>query len=380
MAMTKRKKKIIIISTAVIFLIIIGIIVFLVVNDNGFEYENLETVKDTARLPDKEYPNLKFADNIAINLPESDKLYEYEMDNSFELISYDEASENCLIFGDYFFDNVFDGHVPVKDIHRHDCSVEVTVGDEFYTARYYTQNMFLIYKQSTVDTVFYSELVDNIYLDRGEQATDKMYKLRGQDYSPKQALDLAQKTMDEFVSKQLEDYDFRATNIIILYNKEENNYCYRVQFERMLDGAPANDADILAMGDDLSFMMNYTTLYMTITEPDVIGEIYHMNPFVVTDKKKLYDRYVTLESAIENLSEYLAEYNVQDIKEISVKYANKMMKNEPNKLRPYWCFVMELPYDPKLYCMTENIIYVDMKTGEIITCSPSDMRYHSSLE
>ncbi len=415
MTLNKKKKAIIIAAAALAAAAVIGTAVYFLVIKNKDDVSKdeiceqatatLSEIVSDSKIPDKEYDNLDLSEAV-LNIPNVDKLNKYyaPLDDN---LTPEECNKKCYeLFDDIFYyakeehpDTVFedgygnplpDGEAVEQYINGNGpfslsyiwFEVEEDTG---YSCRCDAEGRFIMYESATIDIRYddSTEVEQIIHLDRGEQAPDTQYTVNGEKYSPAQALEFAQGVAADKLSKYV-DAPLSPTELVIHKNAGSDNYFYIVQFEYVYDGMPYFH---LSAPKALENMWNvYKVLYMTITTPNRIGEIYNMIEDNGFEKDGKYtDKYIPLETAIDIANQYLAQYYRQKISEVAIKYVvvsepidgwafadgyqpEDDAYKEKRRLRPCWCFIIDKtnPYHGD-YCLCGKAITVDMQTGKVYT-------------
>lgn len=418
--MTKRKKRMIII-TAVTLCVAAAIVVSVLlyvhfshkeVMTYGVPYK--EIVENTT-IPTKQYDNLDLSKAV-LSVPEHGEFYQYYI-NGLDYPRYTkeetakvardifpkafELDPDKLIFGDEdqhpwgdgdeswqedFLQRYF--NVSYSDIeYKHDGThnepqgwVHVAQDTRFDVGYDYPHSIFC----TGVD------MEEEINLSKGEQLPDKAYELYGgKSYKMQEALDLANEKLEN-VKEYLPSYaDLRASSFVVIkckyipLVKDENGndalgepeeyYQYQISYEYILDGIPTTDSCPFYFDAFASLMrVSVDKLDVEICTAGKINRIYQHGVFAVDgmEKEPLKDEFLTLESACDILSDYLAPQYMQHIDEITVKYAltwDGTVENDGDKLylRPYWCFLKDDGYDITYKIDGEKQLLVDMQTGDI---------------
>lgn len=382
MAMTKRKKKLILIISLAVVVVAIAVIIVLIMNKEKSDKLSWKEISAQTDVPDNDYSNIIFTENCVLNIPDTDGFSSFSIETGW--IEEQEATDRCLSIGNLILGDVFTQEDFNKDGFEvyNRALLGKTIGEEYYSCSYSKSNTFLAYKQSTVTKVSNADVERIIRLDRGETTDGCTYKVAGQDYSAQQALDYAIKLVNETLKDYLDDVEYRATNVIVLKNKNADEYYYRVQFENVIDNVPVRDSTVTATSETSEFYMYSNCMYVSICEPDKAGEVYKMGGISLSEEKELEDSYIPLDDALRLASDFMAEYYEREISEISVKYIEKGFYGDEksNRLEPYWCFISDTEYDPSAYTIRENEIMVNMSTGEVIVYVPEAMMYKSSLK
>ncbi len=417
--MTKRNKRILIITA--VTLCIVAVIVAAVslyvhfshkkVAINGVPYKE---IMENTTIPTKQYDNLDLS-KAFLNVPKADKLYSYyKLGEAKDIYTPDEAAHLCKVmfmqlFGYTESDGItfcnIDGKPQTNeqawDPTFHDCSFYITypeasVGWGFANVGLEGTLMFSQCTDYGVDSN--SELVESINIGCGEQMSDKSYKLRGGEYKMADAVEFGSKALDS-VKEYLPDADLQPARLNVFksvrydfvdkdYVPVEEYYEYQIEYEFVLDGIPVSDSYPAQIDSaETLFMVGVNKVDLVIDTPDKVSGLTYVGPFMLPDKESepLEDNYLTLESACDLLSDYLAPQYMQHIDEITIKYVTAWDNtkhygdDEKRSSSPCWCFITDQGYSTQSSCdyPCEKQLLVDMQTGDIFAYVGD--RYESTL-
>lgn len=408
-----RKKKMIIIAFAAVVLIIAAlVVVFCFVgksnnkggNDSKYATAPLSEIVSNTQIPDKEYENLDLSGAV-LNIPQAEKLCKFHVPAD-TWYTPEQCTEKCY----YLFNSVFDYVVeenpditfsdmngqPLSDGEAAQSTNNITgnfseteinyiANDEtVYSCRYGRDGRFMIYDSQTISVAAMSAGARGvcesvIHIDRGEKVPDTTYILSGEEYTAAQALTFAEKVLNERIIDALPCSDVSPTELAIIKDPDSENYVFKIQFEYLYEKTPYFHLSVPASIEGKS--LDYGVVYVTVTAPERVGEIYNMcSLHEVKSGGDLDDKYIKLADAAGLASDYLAPYFKQEISEISLKYAclnTILVSEDPSKtaeengsanidFRPYWCFVIDKSEPLKDdYCVRANAVLVDMQTGEV---------------
>ncbi len=418
--MTKRKKRIIIITA--VTLCIVAVIVAAVSLYVHFSHKEVMTygvpykeIVENTTIPTKQYSNLDLSKAV-LDVPEHGEFYQYYI-NGLDYPRYTkeetakvardifpkafELDPDKLIFGDEdqhpwgdgdeswqedFLQRYF--NVSYSDIeYKHDGTHNEPQG-WVYVAQ--DTRFDVGYDYQLIPGLTIQNMEESINLRDYSQLPDKSYEMfDGKQLSMNDALKLS----DSYLER-LKDYfppkiEVRPANLYVLKCEfvplladEEGNfsegepidfYQYQIDYEYLLDGIPCSDSVSLTFNalESLS-RVSSDKLTIDICYSDKVNRIHQHSAFAIDgmEKEPLKDEFLTLESACDLLSDYLAPQYMQHIDEITVKYAltwDGTVENDGDKLymRPYWCFLKEDGYDNVYAEGGEKQLLVDMQTGDI---------------
>ena len=417
----KRKKRIII--TAAVMLCIAAAIVISVllyvyfshkkVAINGVPYKE---IMENTTIPTKQYDNLDLSDAV-LNIPKVDKFYSYyKLGEANDIYTPKEAAQLCrkmfpVLFDITDTDGLIFGNTtctPLTDEQAwdptfHDCSFYISYPDFVYDtdvgrnhgfADVNLEGTFLFEYLVEYGLEPDSELIETINIDRGEQVPDKSYDLRGGEYKMSDAVEFGNKTIEK-LKDYLPDAQLQPSKLCVYKTTEYDKYAepcgeyyqYQIEYEFVLDGIPLSDSYSMSFNNlESLYKVSVNQVLLVIDTPDKVSTLTHVGPYMLTNKesKPLKDEYITLESACDLLSDYLAPNYMQHIDEITIKYAaawdntKHYGDDEKRSTRPCWCFIKDDGFDGnKNSAICEKQLLVDMQTGDIIAYVGD--RYESTL-
>ena len=425
----KTTKKISIIAAAVLAVAGAAGAIYYFTHRNTDELKKvpLAEIISESKIPDKEYDNLDLS-NAVLNIPDAEKFYKltvsekgkYDAEectaNAFELFDilypYVREENPDITFVGVNGDPLPAGEAEISMMPSgevDDAYIDCPTDDgNLYGVWFRPNGRFYCIDRNASVAVTNGEPELLIHLDRGEQAPDTKYLVDGEEYSPAQALEFAEKLISEKIVKYLACDKVSPTELAIIKTPDGENYAYMIQFEYVYENAPLFHLSLpLSQGN--SFRMDEdNVLFVKMAAPDKIGSMYNMQGFSeITEDGEYKDNYIPLDTATDMLSEYLAPYYKNSIAEVTIKYSRKIppteypegkddmsdytdeewtdMDNtnreirEKVPLRPYWCFIMDKkdPYSEN-FCLSGNAFFVDMQTGEIIIFDKTSQIYVSS--
>lgn len=405
--MTKKKTKKVLIISGVLAAIAVaaGAMYHFASRDSKPELSKVtlaEIISDS-KIPDKEYNNLDFS-NAVLNIPDAEKFYKLYPSEESKLTP-EQCDANCYEMFDIVFADVKKEHPditfidiygnPLKegetsreydnDGNHYESSIRFFVSeDEQYSCWFDPRGSFLIYSSQAVHVVATGSggrgtVEEIIHLDRGDGAPDTKYIVGGEEYSPAQALEFAEKYMSEKIGKFLPTDTVTPSEMIIIKDPETDNYMYKIEFEYVFEGTPYFHIMLPEVVDESQ--PEFGNVYMTISAPDRAAEIFNQgtNSYPNTENDGEYeDKYISLDDAVNLVSEYIAPQFTQNISEVTIKYSRKG-NDEEKYLRPYWCFIIDYANPMQNLSICGNAIFVDMQTGEVLVYDKSLSRYKSSI-
>lgn len=378
-----KKTKIILLVIAIIIVSLIAVFVIsklLNKSDFHFKYASLDKVLESQEdVLGNKYDNLILPDKIAAVYPK--KLYDYYSSGTKRDTS-DEALDKA-----YSFINVFTGGIIEKsDIYIDDTNCFRFEPDEENGKNFIgfidSNGMCDITSLEALDERANSTgVADTIYLRYGESA-DVTYDVCGEQYSVADAVAYCERYLEEINYLQYFDGNVELVPSFVQVTKTagpndfvadpdgpvmDTNYYY-VFYDVYIDGVPLNDAGRTSY--DNPYFLN-TTLVLQVDKKDHIGNIVRRALMIPEEKTELKGRFVTLESALENVSKYLAKDHTYEVLEVGMRYASLVTlgtydaPSEEHR-KPYWRIVLSVADgEPNIPEFTARCAYVDMVSGEI---------------
>ena len=251
--------------------------------------------------------------------------------------------------------------------------------DDFddYSCRYFSDNSFLIWNTHSIEEKIFDANKEKILYTNDTNFYETKYNIDGTQYSVKEATDFANDFIDKNIMQFFnKDEGLVLDCVIVVANKDGTTYDYLLRYAHTIDGIPVSTAGGFIMEE---YSMRPSYLEVAIDSPNHIAQIENYAYYNVVKAEKLEDKFITLEASLENVEEYIAQYNIQEITEISMEYCSVYYQNEEHtfEYRPMWRFTVgEVSRDMVLYA--RKSVYVDMVTGEIITFNDMDGNITSS--
>ena len=344
-------------------------------------YQNLTMPKRISARPVKSIPVITFrqTDNFERYYKEIMSLFFDKVTLSRQNIIYDKAKHYNDISG-YYFDNKSERiHAAV------DASGSVTV----FRKKSYDS----IYQHKTY------ERVKIIHTDLRED-TDVSFKLSGEDYSIKNAIQYVNDWIKRNWAKYEPKFTFRVKTLIVR-KLGGGNYYYQIRVEKLLDGIPLDESGIMRTARDEKNSMPYfarTFNYIEIEmfEPNTISYFDNdLGNFTVESIDNSIKRYISLQGAARLVEKKLSGFKNIKISDIKLKYilcpkydhiGKRDKSDSPNAYRtqsinapgititsrPVWAFIIDVDPDElkekdgKIYQSdVYKYVYVDAITGKL---------------
>lgn len=422
-----KKKKILTISLVIVAISIATITAIYLIHwynskNNIPEYVTLEQLKKSV-IPDKKYDNLDLS-HAVLNMPQFTDLYDIKWQKNLNY-SKEECIENCTKLGQdilfmieqhgidkstiFYCDDSRNESPDGKPLYDDFGFASINYIDKSTLEDYY----YLLYGGVTFDdngtmiSEFYSpsepqmvsQLRKIIRLDLGQQPSDKMYRTIDGEMSEKQAIDQAQQEVENYskylggemkpayvyIYQYTEDYNSDQTSVI---NDEDNGnpYYFDVYFYKLYEGVPffSSGAEQNVTEDDNGdYIFRQPMMYIEICESNCFKRVLSVGGYPVTNATKHEeDKYISLQTACDKISELFAPEYELAIDEISFNYAMIYKFGDEDgsmhQAMPCWCFSTYAPTGSAR--MMENTIYVDAVTGIVYFMTEGSAAYFSSDE
>ena len=372
--LTKKKMiPIIIIVVALVILVVIFSISKIFSKD--FDYEKLETIlAEQEDVLKNEYDNLILPDKI--NVVKPDKLYEIYMNRDDALKdTSDEAKSKIYPFiRDFTNGYIKEDDVYVDDVNSFrfgdkiadDWDIYIGVVSPFGGGGDVTSQSAMFVRKNT------TELKQTIFVKYGED-TDVTYDIAGEQYSVKDAIAYCEKYLKEinYYNYCPEGFELKPSYVLVFgtmgnelevsADAKETHY-YKVYFDMYLDGVPLNDTGCI--NEEKYF--SYSAFMMQIDKKDNVGCIQRLAQIVPQKKTELEGKFITLESCLENVSEWLSKGHKYEVKEIGMRYCSIEEIGFKEKIaRPYWRIVLQEYEGDEVSAVHSRSVYVDVQTGEM---------------
>lgn len=335
---------------------------------------------DVEKALSKEYSQFTFAKGITVDIPDElqkctfKQVSGYE-ENYEEIFSrfFDKAElESEEISKETSFDGM-ESYSFSDDINKKYCCVG--------------NNGFICFaKPSAYDDLFSGGKRVKIYhVDRKDDLSDS-YQLDGQDVTISEAVDFAQKWLDENYADLEPDYDIFVKTVIVRENNMGIN-SFDIMAEKKYKGVALDDL-VQKLDDTVSDgqKMKYVTqsVYMQMFKADEIGSMTNGNGLIKPQEEGKLDKIISFSSAMDNLEQSFTDFESKvEISDVNLKYTltpNYDYKNGQScydagidfSSRLVWELVIDVPEDEmpvgEEYNSMGNVqkyIYVDAENGDI---------------
>ncbi len=421
--MSKKQKRVLII-TAVTLLVALAIVatVLIVVKYNEKKnallegYVTLEQLKKSV-IPEKTYDNLDLS-HAVLNMPQFDDIYDIKWQKN---LTHDKEQymESCTKMSQDILSMMEQHGVDRSDIiavdyHLNESPDLTPLYDDmgFAVINYFNRNENDSLISGVVDCddsgsimasfdnppedAPYEVIRKTIRLDLGEQPDDKMYRTMDGEMSVKQAVELAQKYADKYSEyvggeavpayvyvKQFAQENQPPTDETV---DNKNPYCFTVVFNKVYEGVPFFSNGFqqhMTEDDEGEYIFRQPQMVITIAEKDCYNTFESLNGYPVLEAVKHEEnKYISLQTACDKISELFAPRSEHVIDEISFNYALEYKFGDEDgsihQAMPCWCFSV-YDSDPSV-SMIEDTIYVDAVTGDVYFKTEESAGYFKSEE
>lgn len=342
----------------------------------------------------------KDSDKVKIEYTSLENIYaaaESALDNKYENLTMPVEITLDKVNSLYTVDGKWSGYMNetasksnICSIAENFCSKVITsdsIQTNYYDEEYYEYSDESLYIESHIkynfslmDSSICSEQyfgginIANLNIDRCEELETK-YELPGGECTISEALVYCDKEIEKIKEYIHPDEEIRAKNIIVT-QLSDGKYVYRFIYEKLYKGLPIDEnCDYSMMQTGFS---KPSFLCVVMDSPEHISNITvcYQNDYVDETLQQCEDKFVTLNSAVSLLSDYLAQYNRFDILDIDIKYCCITYDDgdasektpEDAQIRPMWTFVLKEELSQEAYSFNDNLRvcgYVDMITGEV---------------
>jgi hypothetical protein len=329
---------------------------------------------------DKSYSQFNLSDDINVELPEK-----YCESSFTQAEGFDEKYE--AVFS-RFFDKSTLADVSISQEESYDGMVSYSFGDsEKKVYGCVGNNGFIAFaKPSAYDNLFNGGNRIKIYhVDRNDDLSDS-YNLDGTDVTVSQAVDFAQKWLDENYAEFEPDLDI-SVKTVIARQTDSGVFSYDIYAEKKYNGTPLDSlVQMFDSSSEDSVKMKYVTqnVYMQMFESDEIGSLTNGNGILNPKEGENLDEIVSLSSTLGYLENTFTDFNsTLEISDINLKYTLTPLNDYENGQSCYdagidfdsrlvWEFVIDVPEEDmptgEEYSTAGNVqkfIYVDAENGDL---------------
>lgn len=371
------KKKIIPIIIIAIALVVLVVVFGVSKNskkqNKESKYKSLDKViAEQEDVLKNEYDNLILPDKITVVKP--DKLYEIYMDRDNALKDTSDEAKSKIYPLIREFTN---GAMEESDVY-----VDEANSFRFSFDEEKNKNYIGVINANGVGDITSKEAMyvranttkhkETIFVKYGEN-TDVTYDIAGEQYSVKDAIAYCEKYLKEinYYNYCPEGFELKPSYVVVYGTKgsekeppadaKETHY-YKVYFDMYLDGVPLNDTGCI--NEEKYF--SYSAFMMQIDKKDNVGCIQRLAQIVPQKKTELEGKFITLESCLKNVSEWLSKGHKYEVKEIGMRYCSIEEIGFTEKIaRPYWRIVLQEYEGDEVSAVHSRSVYVDVQTGDM---------------
>ncbi len=382
--LNKRTRRVIILCAVFVMIaaVITAVVLAVAINKKSkteeqskLEYKTLaEVLAEAPNALGKTYDNMTLPESVS--LPSPEKLYTMRVDNSVEHITEEQLKQKLIDTAKYM-----NGEQPDADkiaivtyrAGRFDCQYFPEESDnENYNYNIKLENSggCLIWEpdiiQNEAGDVMLADDAAKAYTADDDGLESVVGDLAGEDYTAKQALEFAQKTLGSVLPLCAEQYETKPVIVCILNNEYDEHQSFLVRFALCADGV---EFDLTDTSDVGGAKMAVTYADVVITHPDVVTQIFCYTYDRGIEKTELEDKFITLDSALRHASVEFAPYFTNAVTDINIVYAlpdfpdsdEENEEADPDEYRPMWRLSLDEPGSLTMRC-----IYIDMVTGDLI--------------
>lgn len=357
------------VAVIAIILIIISSIKFR--NKSYIKFDSIQNVLNSAsNIKVIDYNNLNFSGETMV--PKVNKLYTFEEDDTrrFEdKIILKEALE--------LFHSVTNYDLTVDDITYDDrkhftLSLEEDKNPEKWMGVYMPKGICDI---STMEAAT-KRSMSNAVVDEFHLLRDGMpqvsYEIDGCDYSVEMAVKYGVEYIKNInIMNYMDDrFEIVPSEVVVestQYSENTNmaneeTFYYWIYFDITIKDVPLNNTGLGLVTKDA---FSVATFAIQIDKKDHVGCIRHVGYAGISNAIEYNGKVVTLESALKELSSYLAAEYKYDVTEIGLRYCSLYKGASGNEYHPFWKIVLMEENGNDLVPSFTRAAYIDMITGDI---------------
>lgn len=382
--LNKRTRRIIILCAVFVMIsaVITAIVLAVAINKKSkteeqskLEYKTLaEVLAEAPNALGKTYDNMTLPESVS--LPSPEKLHTMSVDNSAEHITEEQLKQKCIDTAKYMNGEQPDANkitIETYSAGRFDCQYfpEGSDNENYnYNIKLESSGGCLIWEPDIISgeagDVMLAADIAKAYTAEDNGLASVVGDLAGEDYTAKQALEFAQKTIDNVLPLCADQYETKPVIVCILNDEYDEHQSFLVRFALCADGVEFDLTDTAHVGG-ANMTVNYADV--VITHPDVVTQVYCYTYTRGIEKTELEDKFITLDSALRHASAEFAPYFTNAVTDINIVYAlpsfpessEENEETEPYEYRPMWRLSLDEPNNLKIRC-----IYIDMVTGDLI--------------
>lgn len=194
---------------------------------------------------------------------------------------------------------------------------------------------------------------------------NEVYDINGHNYALKDAVEFADKKVDESISQFLYSKPV-LTDIGVVYFPQKNSYAYLLKYSHLIDGVLVDDVWNPDIDNDF---FRGSALNIEIYEKDMLSIVSNLCYFKILSKTPA-NEIIPLSDAEKLAAEAIAPYTAYTVTDCELKYVC-ITHQEPDKtvFKPMWVFVIDEYKNNDEYLrgnnnFTKMQLYIDAVSGE----------------
>ena len=340
-----------------------------------YEYDILQNVLSSADSSlNNEYDNLKLPDKVYPSTP--NKLYECYEDDSVRYDSSKAINEAVGLFGTITETQLSEINF-YSENEEYFLNIDPDQNPQKWMGVYMPQGKCDI---STINAALRRNNAGIIrgyyYIKRGDTLNDE-YDINGEKVKISDAVEYCKSYL-----KKIDFYKYIDSRIVlepslVVVKQTKGPYDYaadpnqptddtnyiNVFFDIIYDGVPLCDTGTMNSNGEY---FNDATFCMMLDEKDHIGCIRNIGNPTVQSSKELEDKFITLNSCLNVVSDYLASESDYTVTEIGIRYCTlRTTKSTQRTRKPYWRIILTEKIGSDLHARDVRATYVDMVSGDI---------------
>lgn len=363
-----KKKSTSIALIIVIVVILVAVVLFIFGSGSGKKNKNGYLSLDEALAAqndvlDNEYDNFILPDSV--QEVDVQNLYMIH-DDQTEIVMTQQHKEDFLKLMNSFSGKNYDLSQIIHDF-------DLRIADDDFIGVYTELKSFDITRTSCAIARINNATGNEMIINADNADFDSAYSIGGEDYKISEAVDIADKYIKENILSSLKsDEGFKLSYIQVcetygeegIYIKDEEGLdilydvmagieidesklpektnFYNLIYSLTVDGVPVDNNGGFTPDNTNGFLRgSYFTV--TVSKKGEIGAIKLSRYFDSTEKEAIEGKIISLESALEKASEYLAGYKKYEVSQIGMSYCcHTLFGEEDITYRPMWNIVLEL--------------------------------------
>ena len=319
------------------------------------EYDTIEHIFETLdQISQKKYENLVIKKNISIQKPERCSYLRFRVIEGFdknykELFPYYIGEE----YNEQYIESGEDLDPPGPEYRNDKNEFIAGIGNQG----------FFMYRKWNVSSLNDYEEVEAFEIMNDYE--DRSYSLKDGEMKISEAIKKSETFLKDWCEKS-GDLSYMPRTITIYKKIGAEEYLYKVDFQKEYKCMPF--FSLLTGDQNLDqkdrIMLDTTQIY--IEDHGNICGFFNQEILEYIETIQEYDKIISLDCALDLVSEILASYQIYEIKEITLEYALKYGENYQKinagmefEAKPYWVIYFDMTKDREIFSM------VDCATGDV---------------